>query len=176
MLTAPDVVIDVLLEATRDIVKETRASSITAIPAYAAPPTIITSTPFTITAPGKYVLHNNLTLAAGVSAIRITCSDVIVDLNGYTITGPGGDIKSFGIEGYNATGVIGALSNIIVRNGTLTNFLLGITYSPGNFQGTEQQIPSLRNITFRGIDSTAISDTKGKVIRSNIVLLFPILT
>jgi hypothetical protein len=27
MLTAPDVVIDVLLEATRDIVKETRASS-----------------------------------------------------------------------------------------------------------------------------------------------------
>ncbi len=27
MLTAPDVVIDILLEATRDIVKETRASS-----------------------------------------------------------------------------------------------------------------------------------------------------
>jgi hypothetical protein len=138
------------------------ASAIAAIPAYAAPPTIIASAPFTITVPGKYVLHNNLTIPPGaVSAITITCSDVIVDLNGYTIIGPGGGIKSNGITGYNTTGAIGALSNIIIRNGTITNCLLGITFfaGPPGYGATDSII---EYITLRAINATAISDDTGK--------------
>jgi hypothetical protein len=136
-----------------------------AIPAYAAPPTIITRVPFNITVPGKYVLQNNLTLAPLVSvyAILITCSDVIVDLNGYTITGPGGaNQKAFGIEESNPKNIIGAISNIVIRNGTLTNFGIAILSFPDNgLAGYGATDSTIENITMSVINSVAISDDDG---------------
>lgn len=134
-----------------------------AIPAYAAPPAVITSLPCTITVPGKYVLNQNLTSNA-FAAILITCGDVTVDLNGYTITGPGGaNPKCFGIEAYNANSVIGALSNITLKNGTLTNFRIGILFFPSNgLAGYGATDSTIKNITMSAIDGVAILDNDGK--------------
>src|SRR5260370_10366183 len=134
-----------------------------AIPTYAAPPKVITSLPFTITVPGKYVLNQNLT-SNSIAAILITCGDVTVDLNGYTITGPGGaNQKCFGIEAYNANNVIGALSNIIIKNGTLTNFRIGILFFPSNgLAGYGATDSTIKNVTMSVIDGLAILDNDGK--------------
>jgi hypothetical protein len=123
-----------------------------AIPAYAVLPTVITSVPFNITAPGKYVLNTNLTLAPNsIRAILITCSDVTVDLNGYTLTGYGDtSYKGFAIQAYGATG---ALSNITVKNGTLTSFREGILSASGNaLVGSGMKDSVFRNITMSAID------------------------
>ena len=137
-----------------------------ATPAYAVRPTVITSLPFNITVPGTYVLNNNLTLAPLVSvyAILITCSDVMVDLNGYTITGPGGATqKSFGIEAVNVNNVIGAISNIILKNGTITNFEIGILSFPTNgLAGYGATDCVIKNITMSVINGEAILDNDGK--------------
>jgi hypothetical protein len=125
--------------------------------AYAAPPTVISSLPFFITVPGKYVLNQNFTLSAA-TAIIITCGDVTVDLNGYTITGPGD-------TGHKALGIVvaslgsAALSNIIIKNGTLANLHGGISFFPSTGPvGVTDSV--IRDITLMGIPD-AISDTKG---------------
>jgi hypothetical protein len=51
------------------------------------PRTPIISLPFTASQPGSYYLTANLSSTAG--GIRITAADVTIDLNGFTITGPG---------------------------------------------------------------------------------------
>jgi hypothetical protein len=58
------------------------------------PPILISSLPFTITAPGTYVLTGNLTSSdsTNAAAIRIPTNipgPVTVDLNGFTLTGGG---------------------------------------------------------------------------------------
>ena len=95
------------------------------ISSYAAPPTVITSLPFNITIPGKYVLNQNLS-STSIAAIVISSGDVTLDLNGYTITGPGQNgFKGFGIEATNGNSVI-PVSHIIIKNGTLANFREGV--------------------------------------------------
>jgi hypothetical protein len=44
--------------------------------------------PVTITQPGSYRLSGNLTAGANVSGIEILASNVTLDLNGFTISGP----------------------------------------------------------------------------------------
>jgi parallel beta-helix repeat protein len=46
---------------------------------------------YRITAPGSYYLSASLVGDAGRSGIEITVADVTLDLNGYTVIGPGGD-------------------------------------------------------------------------------------
>jgi len=67
-----------------------------------------------ISEPGMYFLDRNLNAAGATPAIDITASNVTLDLNGYTITGPGGK-QGTGIRVRNAQGVR-------VRNGRLVNF------------------------------------------------------
>ncbi|SRR5260370_4314477 len=129
-----------------------------AISAYAAPPTVISSLPFFITVPGKYVLNQNFTLSAAATAIIINCGDVTVDLNGYTITGRGDTgPKSAGIVAASLGSA--AISNIIIKNGTLANLQAGISFFPSTGPvGVTDSV--IRNITLMGIHG-AISDTKG---------------
>jgi hypothetical protein len=89
----------------------------------------ITSLPFNITAPGSYVLTGDLTFTpGGPGAINITAQvagPVVVDLKGFTITGP---TENFDVSGV-LIGNYGAYNAypITVRNGTIKNFVEGIT-------------------------------------------------
>jgi hypothetical protein len=81
--------------------------------------------PFTLTAPGTYVLVSDLACAPSTYAITIPTNltgPVIVDLKGFTITGAGISI------GQPPPGP--AVSNafpITVRNGTITNVAVGVS-------------------------------------------------
>src|SRR3712207_5840058 len=73
------------------------------------PRTPISALPITITQPGSYYLTGNLT---GADGIRVSASNVTIDLNGFTIQGTGG-ATSVGI--YRTT----TQTNITVKNGTV---------------------------------------------------------
>ena len=70
--------------------------------------------PYTIPAPGSYALTGNLAPPAGAAAIVIGAANVELDLNGFTITSPGGG----GPNGIDAAGNIG----LTVRRGAVTGF------------------------------------------------------
>lgn len=84
------------------------------ISAFAAGNNAISSLPYTISTPGYYYVNGNLSSAG--TGIVVNANDVTVDLNSYTITGPGdpGDGYNFGVT------ISG--SNIEVKNGTIRNF------------------------------------------------------
>ena len=101
------------------------------------PPIPISSLPFNITAPGTYALTGNLTSPPinnqnGVfGAINISptiAGSVVVDLGGFTLTGPG-PTGTFGISIAIVIGTDGGPRNtypITVRNGTIQNFGTGV--------------------------------------------------
>ena len=72
----------------------------------------------TIGEPGSYYLTGNI--EATGTAVQITTDGVTLDLNGYTIEGPGGiDIGSFGIQ----IDLSRAIARpVVILNGTVTNF------------------------------------------------------
>jgi hypothetical protein len=108
----------------------------------------ITTLPLNITAPGTYVLKGNLSYLGtdGTPAIAIAnniTGTVVVDLNGFTITG-GGETGynnlSFGVSiGYYNVTATNAYP-IFIRNGTLSNFTIGV-------DGDQGGRSSLQNIT-----------------------------
>ncbi len=69
-----------------------------------------------ISAPGSYRLTSDLSAPLGQSGIRITASDVTLDLNGFTISSQ----SMIGLAIHGITGTL--LSNVEVRNGTIRNF------------------------------------------------------
>ena len=74
--------------------------------------TPIDSLPYAITAPGSYYVTASLSGGAG---IQISTSNVVLDLNGYNVSGTGGNLSS-GIE------VTGAFTGIAVRNGVVNGW------------------------------------------------------
>ncbi len=89
-----------------------------------APATPIDSAPFTITAPGAYVLTSNL-VSSGHGLV-IQSDNVTVDLNGFALTSTGGG-SFYGVylEGTGARTV----NQVSVRNGSLRGFQTGIWLS-----------------------------------------------
>ena len=78
-------------------------------PGIGAAPNIRTS----ITQPGGYNLSGNITLPAGcgAAAIDVKADNVVIDLNGYAITGTGAG---------NGVGINGVThSNVTVKNGSI---------------------------------------------------------
>lgn len=77
------------------------------------PRTVITNLPYTILTPGPYVVLGNLSLASG-NGIEIAASDVVLDLNGFVLTG----------DPASGHGIYMAASNenVTVQNGTLRNW------------------------------------------------------
>jgi parallel beta-helix repeat protein len=75
--------------------------------------------PYVISASGSYRLTGNLTdSSTSFAAISVTAANVTIDLNGFTITGPGGGLGSTtgrGIDGFTAVA-------LTVENGTVTKF------------------------------------------------------
>lgn len=74
--------------------------------------------PATIDQPGSYILTNDLFIPGTAAVgITITASDVSLDLNGHTITGPG-NLTGTGIR-------ISGARNVTVRNGFIVNAFMG---------------------------------------------------
>jgi hypothetical protein len=72
--------------------------------------------PYVISSSGSYRLTGNLTVSStSADAIDVTAGDVTIDLNGFSITGPGGSSSGIGIS---AAGVV----DLTVENGTITGF------------------------------------------------------
>lgn len=85
------------------------------------PRTPVSSLPFNITSSGAYYLTTNLTGAAGENGITIRIDHVTLDLNGYVLGGATDALK--GIV------VAGARKNIVIQNGTVSNWSLGVDAS-----------------------------------------------
>jgi hypothetical protein len=84
----------------------------------------ISALPFTITAPGTYVLTGNLNFSsytgAGVNISTVVAGPVVLDFKGFTITG---DRTSYGVS--INSGLLNTYS-FTIRNGTIKNGITGI--------------------------------------------------
>lgn len=120
----------------------TALASLTIATAYAAPVTLITSAPYAITAPGKYALANDISYPYG--AIRISASDVTLDLGGHTITS-GGGISISSPDGTPLTNVRVSNGAIVPSNVVSTN-TLPVSIAKGSYctlSGLTITVPSI---------------------------------
>jgi parallel beta-helix repeat protein len=99
----------------------------------------------TITAPGSYILVNNITSTSG---FYIQSSNVKLDLNGFTISSAGG----FSTDGI----TIGKVRNIEITNGTITGFPRHGIFAPGGSLTSPSNI-KLRNLSISDHRVTGIS-------------------
>jgi hypothetical protein len=97
--------------------------------------------PITINQPGHYVLKSNLLVPAGLNGVEITASNVTLDLNGYSVIGPGScSYQSFVVTctgGAANAGIVagGSTSNTTLRNGAVMGFFLGVHVKNGRVSG-----------------------------------------
>lgn len=75
------------------------------------PRTYIDSLPYAITEPGAYYLIGSLSSSSNTDGIVISCNDVILDLNGFTINGTTATLS--------AINVAQPCNNLIIRNGVI---------------------------------------------------------
>ncbi len=78
----------------------------------------IGSLPYTIKKAGTYTLDRNLTYSGNTKAITVTASNVVLDLNGYTLTGTNGGYAIYGSDA----------NSVTVQNGTISGFFAGIEF------------------------------------------------
>jgi hypothetical protein len=98
-------------------------SSVFAVSAYA---TTIESVPFTITTSGTYKLDGDLALSGtGQTAIKVHASNVVIDLNGSTISTSDTTLSNLGIVTSSTT------TNVTIQNGTIRGFGVDIFLSGG---------------------------------------------
>jgi hypothetical protein len=138
-----------------------------AVPTAAAAPTSIKiwALPFTISAPGTYILTGNLTFNSFVDpAITITAGSVILDLKGYTMLNiyqapPGSAGASAGVAITNSA----TTNNITIRNGTIKSFYNGVAIEGG------PQSPIIVNLQINEMTFIGINFSKGvSFIRTNL--------
>ena len=92
--------------------------------------------PLVITRPGSYCLISNLTVSSpDVSAITNNADNVTIDLNGFTISGPGKGVSGIGIKNDMMRGVY----NVVVKNGTVRAWGIGI-----HLHGTNNRVENVR--------------------------------
>ncbi len=122
-----------------------------------------------ITVPGYYRLERDIVVSSGYG-INILASDVVLDLNGYSIICTGGaGTRAIGIAAVNR-------DRITIRNGSIIGFMYGIYLSDNHddirsrnwsFDNGGHLIEGVRLVanTFRGIRV----EGRGNIIRGNIV-------
>jgi hypothetical protein len=82
---------------------------------------LVAGFPYVITASGSYRLTGNLTVSStSADAIDVNASHVTIDLNGFSITGPGASGSGSGIAGSPA-------NELTVENGAITGFRNGLS-------------------------------------------------
>jgi hypothetical protein len=117
------------------------------------PGTPINSTPFIITRAGSYYLTTNLVVASG-DAINISTNNVMLDLNGFTITSTAASANGMAVS------IAANLRNITVVNGFIesgtTNNGTG-NYSGPGFQSGVYAAGTPFNIRVTGVSITGVS-------------------
>ncbi len=117
--------------------------------------------PFVITQPGSYYLTGNRVHTQNVShSIKITVSNVTLDLNGFTIAAQNGGSGAYAIMDQGDSGEQPDLVGIVVRNGIVAGpgwYDAGIAL--GYTQGSR-----VENVTAQGIDGTGIYVGEGGLV------------
>ena len=92
--------------------------------------------PLVITKPGSYCLISNLTVSSpDVSAITNNADNVTIDLNGFSVTGPGKGVPGIGIK----NDMMKMVDNVVVKNGTVRGWGIGI-----HLHGTNNRVENVR--------------------------------
>ena len=118
--------------------------------------TVIDQVPYTITASGVYELQSNLTSnVAGVDAITVLAANVVINLNGYTLS-----TTKFNVD----FGIDVEAPNVTVRNGTVSSFQVEVKL--GNSQGKAQDL-NLRDT--RGLVGLAVAGNDNAVVNCFII-------
>lgn len=100
---------------------------------------------FVITKSGKYCLRENAHEKSAQVAVTIQASNVVLDLNGFTLFG-----DKVGTVGIDATGS----TNLIIRNGTIRNFAVTGMQINSSESIILNNLLSLRNGTVNGVTTT----------------------
>jgi parallel beta-helix repeat protein len=119
--------------------------------------TAITTVPYTITTSGTYCLTGDLISNTAVEAVQINASDVVIDLNGHTLSCVG--LCSAGFN----TAIV---NNVTIKNGTIKGFVLAIQIDTNadNYGHLVEDIRAQTNGS-NGI----IVNASNSIIRNNIV-------
>jgi nitrous oxidase accessory protein NosD len=122
---------------------------------------IISSVPYTITAPGTYVLGSNLTYSSAAgAAITILSSNVTLDLAGHYLYFPGTPTSNVGVYVHNA-------GNVIIQNGIIAVFTYGVYFdrTGGTALNSGNIVQNLRltNITV----GVVLFTVAGSIVRNN---------
>jgi hypothetical protein len=128
-----------------------------AVASYGQPATPITSLPFTISSPGKYILQSDLTAASG-DGISVGASYVRIDMGGFTITSTALPNSAAGIK-------VDGVHDVEVKNGAINGFSVAVSMSnlPGG-TGSGYVVDNIRalvldeGIIFRGCKDSLISN------------------
>jgi hypothetical protein len=105
-----------------------------ALTAQAAPtkniPITQSQIPLTISTPGTYILTGNLTTVSNAIIVNAPIAGpVIIGLKGFSITGPGPSTAGIIVE---YSGFFDTSPPITIRNGTISNFLVGLSVENQN--------------------------------------------
>ncbi len=132
--------------------------------ASASAQTVISSVPYTITASGQYVVDRNLIGAsANVDLITVNAPNVLIDLGGFFVSGPGNTPTST-----KACIRTNGGSNIVIRNGTLANMGYGISFD-GSSTNNINHLAEFLNFTRCYIYGVYFaSDSAGSQIRDSV--------
>ncbi|MEW5804114.1 MAG: right-handed parallel beta-helix repeat-containing protein [bacterium] len=128
--------------------------------------------PIRIDRPGNYVLLSNLIVSTPETpCIQINADDVILDLQGHSLTGPDGGQSqaSAGIQSSSGN------SNIAVRNGTIEGFYYGVHLTGANHEvekitisscdvGIKAEFSIITNCTVHGNGSQGIEARECSII------------
>ncbi|MGD9265577.1 MAG: right-handed parallel beta-helix repeat-containing protein [Lysobacterales bacterium] len=123
----------------------------------------ITYVPFTISSPGVYCFTGNLEISAtSGNAIDIQSDNVVIDMNGWTLSGLGAGTGT-AHYGFNAW----QRKNITIRNGTIQGFYMGIRFYDNHpysaSQGHLIEDVRIDRSTYIGISVAG----RGNIIRRN---------
>jgi hypothetical protein len=88
------------------------------MPGLSAAGNVIASLPYVIKSSGNYELQSNLTYAGPLSAITVEAPNVLINLNGFSITNIGNG-AAFGVSVLKHT-------NLTVRSGMISQFQVGV--------------------------------------------------
>jgi parallel beta-helix repeat protein len=117
--------------------------------------------PYLVSAPGSYRLTGNLSVSGSHDAIDVNVTGVTLDLNGFSISGPGTGAGTSGIK----VGVSG--SGVTVNNGTITSFFFGLLLGTGatatNIHANGDDVGILTGNNSRIEDSVVISNVENGI-------------
>lgn len=137
---------------------------------------VITTLPYSITQSGTYCLDKNITISANNSAITIYASNVTVDLNSHSISGP----RANGVPSIGATAGAGAVpfsfqnaSHVNIRNGSISGMFAAAMFGTAGGSNPNKNIVfenlNISNMQYGGIVVSQNSRCDDCVVRNNIL-------